>query len=195
MRTFLLFILLASVFSSCETKSGTNEEENKEFSSSTYFGEKDYLLPTLTPATQELVRQWQTLEDLLNQAKNLNGSSHSELRNGSEIMRRSADSLMATIPAVFDTNIIKSRLLVVQTRAELIYQAAHADTRDSLAIQNSITEMNHAIKNLILQLNEKLEKDLIDIQRTEDENAEFKKQQRFRDSVFSAEFQDKQRPH
>ena len=52
-------------------------------------------------------------------------------------------------------------------------------------------ELNLAVKNLIVQLNEKFQKDNIDFQRKEDEENELKKQQRYKDSIMNLELQDK----
>ena len=52
-------------------------------------------------------------------------------------------------------------------------------------------EMNGAVKNLIVQLNEKFQKDKIDFTRKEDEENELKKQQRYKDSITNLELQDK----
>ena len=51
--------------------------------------------------------------------------------------------------------------------------------------------MNVAVNNLIVQLNEKFQKDNIDFQRKEDEENELKKQQRYKDSIVNLELQDK----
>jgi len=51
--------------------------------------------------------------------------------------------------------------------------------------------MNTSVKNLIVQINEKFQKDAIDLQRVTNEKQELEKQQRFLDSVFQIELQDK----
>jgi len=53
-----------------------------------------------------------------------------------------------------------------------------------------ISEAYKAINHFVVQINEKLQKDGIDIQRSADEAAELKKQQRARDSIFNLELQD-----
>ncbi|HBC05151.1 MAG TPA: hypothetical protein DC015_13390, partial [Aequorivita sp.] len=90
-----------------------------------------------------------------------------------------------------NTKPIHSRLMVLKTRSALLFQASHQATIDSLKVQQSLEEMNGAVKNLIVQLNEKFQKDKIDFTRKEDEENELKKQQRYKDSIINLELQDK----
>lgn len=73
----------------------------------------------------------------------------------------------------------------------MLFQTVHQASIDSLKVQNSMEELNLAVKNLIVQLNEKFQKDNIDFQRKEDEENELKKQQRYKDSIMNLELQDK----
>jgi len=131
----------------------------------------------LTPQAQELVRTWQELEDLMSESRNIKGSTLGELRNKSEIMSRYSDSLTQRIPSEFDTQIIKSRLMVVKTRSKLLYQELHVEQIDSLAVSIAINELKVALNNLILQLNEKLEKDRIDALYHQNEKEELNSRQ------------------
>jgi hypothetical protein len=51
--------------------------------------------------------------------------------------------------------------------------------------------MNIAVKNLIIQINEKFQKDAIDLQRIENEKKEIEKQKQLLDSVYQIELQNK----
>ena len=135
--------------------------------------------------------KWGVLEDLISEANKVNGSNYQDLRNRSERIREYSDSLVKNIPDTLNTKPINSRLLVVKTRSEMLFQAAHQAIMDSLNLQNSVQELNTAVNNLIVHLNEKFMKDNIDYQRKEDEESELKKQQRFRDSVMDLELKDK----
>jgi hypothetical protein len=81
--------------------------------------------------------------------------------------------------------------VVIKTRSQLLFQASHQDAIDSLRVQNTVEEMNVAVNNLIIHMNEKFQKDNIDFQRKEDEGTELKKQQRYKDSILKLELQDK----
>ena len=120
-----------------------------------------------------------------------NGSNYQDLRNRSERLKEYADSLFSNVPDTLNTKPIHSRLMVLKTRSALLFQASHQATIDSLKMQQSLMEMNGAVKNLIVQLNEKFQKDKIDFTRKEDEENELKKQQRYKDSITNLELQDK----
>lgn len=72
------------------------------------------------------------------------------------------DSLTKKIPDTLRTQAISSRLIVTTTRAAIIKQEANKGRVDTLAIQVAILEMNTATANLIIQINEKFEKDTQD---------------------------------
>jgi hypothetical protein len=78
----------------------------------------------------------------------------------------------------------------VKTRVYLLNQELNKSRPDSVKIQLNIAELNTSYTNLIIQINEKFEKDAIDLQRVDDEKKELKKQKRFLDSVYQAELQD-----
>ena len=61
---------------------------------------------------------------------------------------------------------------------------------DKDKVEIYITETNDAVKNLIVQLNEKFQKDRIDLQRIDNEKKELEKQKKFLDSVFNVELED-----
>lgn len=173
----------------------SSEEKDQEplGNASIVFGEAGHNFPQLSePAKQQAVH-WGVLEDFLSVARNLNGSNFQDLRNRSERIQQFSDSLVKSVPKAFDTRPIHSRLVVLKTRADLLYQTSHQDFIDSIGLQNTISEMNSAVDNLIVHLNEKFQKEKIDSQRKENEEMELKKQQRFKDSIMKLELQDKNR--
>src|SRR5690606_10488230 len=187
---FSLLIISGFIFS-CGNSSEENQKPKND--ASILFGDTDFAFPPLSAPAQEQATRWGVLEDFLLEAKNINGSNYEALRTRSERMKQYSDSLFKNIPDTLNTNSIKSRLLVVKTRSELLFQTSHLDAIDSLKLQNSVEEMNVAVNNLIIQLNEKFQKDNIDFQRKEDEENELKKQQRYKDSILNLELQDKKK--
>lgn len=171
-----------------------NSEEQKEIApyndASILFGNKNFDFPQLSAPAREQAIHWGILEDFVSEAKNANGSNYQDLRNRSELLKQYSDSLLKKIPDTLNTNPINSRLFVLKTRSELLFQTANESTIDSLKLENSIEEMNVALRNLIVQLNEKFQKDKIDFQRKENEENELKKQKRYRDSIMNLELQD-----
>ena len=189
---FIITLLIVTGFAiSCGNASEKDQNQAPSNDASIIFGSRDFTFPPLSPPAQEQAEHWGILEDFLSEAKNMNGSNYQKLRNLSERLREYSDSLMGKIPDTLNTKPIHSRLTVLKTRSAMLYQASHLDRIDSIKVQNSVEEMNAAIKNLIVHLNEKFQKDNIDYQRQEVEDQELKKQQRFRDSIMDLELQDK----
>ncbi len=192
MRYKLFLISVSILLFSCGNSS---EEKYQEplGNASMVFGENDPSFPTLSSPVKEQAVKWGILEDLLLEAKNLNGSNFQELRNRSERIQQYSDSLIKSVPEALNTQPINSRLLVLKTRAHLLYQTSHQGVLDSVNLQNAVTEMNSAVYHLIIHLNEKFQKEKIDSQRKGNEEMELIKQQRFKDSVMNLELQDKNR--
>lgn len=185
-----VLIVIGFLFS-CGNNSEENQIELPTPDSSITFGNKNYEYPTLSAPAKEQAVKWGVLEDLISEAKQVNGSNYQDLRNHSERVREYSDSLIKNIPDTLNTKPINSRLLVLKTRSQLLFQEAHLVTMDSLNLQNSVEDLNTAVTNLITHLNEKFQKDAIDFQRKDNEESELKKQKRFRDSVMDLELKDK----
>lgn len=172
---------------------GNSEEQQPEApnnDASILFGDKNFDFPQLSAPAKEQAIHWGILEDFVNEAKKANGSNYEDLRNRSELLKKYSDSLLKKIPDTLNTNPINSRLFVLKTRSALLFQTANQSTIDSSKLENSMEEMNVALKNLIVQLNQKFQKDNIDFQRKENEENELKKQQRYKDSIMELELQD-----
>lgn len=187
---FPLFMVTLFVLS-CGNAPEENQNQKPKNDASIIFGNPDFVFSQLSAPAKEQATRWGVLEDFFAEAKNMNGTNYEALRNRSERMKEYSDSLFKNIPDTLNTKPINSRLLVIKTRSELLYQASHQDAIDSIKLQTSIAEMNVAVNNLIVQLNEKFQKDNIDFQRKEDEENELKKQQRYKDSIVNLELQDK----
>ncbi len=190
MKFIIAFSFLVGLLFSC----GNSEEPKVADSfndSSILFGNKEYRLPELSSPAKEQAVRWGILEDFLYEAKNVNGSNFEALRDRSERLDEYTDSLFKKIPDTLNTKSIYSRLMVIKTRTGLLRQVSHQSRIDSTKIENSINELNVSVKNFIIQLNEKFQKDFIDFQRKENEDSELKKQKRFTDSVYKIELQDK----
>jgi len=189
---FIIPVLLIIGFTfSCGNSSEETQNQSSSIDTSIIFGNKGFEFPQLSAPAKEQAVHWGVLEDFLSEAKNVNGSNYQDLRNRSELLKQYSDSLLKNIPDTLNTKPINSRLLVLKTRSSLLFQTVHQASIDSLKVQNSMEELNLAVKNLIVQLNEKFQKDNIDFQRKEDEENELKKQQRYKDSIMNLELQDK----
>ncbi len=191
MRFTIFLFVIAGFILSCGNSSEENQNQEPTNDASIIFGYKEYIFPELSAPAKEQAVHWGVLEDFFLEAKNINGSNYEALRTHSERMKEYSDSLFKNIPDTLNTKPINSRLLVLKTRSELLFQTAHQSIMDSSKIQNSVKEMNIAVNNLIVQLNEKFQKDNIDFQRKDDEESELKKQKRYKDSIMNLELQDK----
>lgn len=190
---FTIFLLaIAGITFSCQNSIEENEIEETKYETTIVFGDQNFKFPELSAPAKEQAIQWGVLEDILAETKKLNGSNIRALKNRTERLSEYSDSLFKKVPDTLNTNQIRSRLLVVKTRAEILKQAAHSEILDSAQLQNSVAEMNGAVKNLIVHLNEKFLKDKIDSQRLENEKMELRTQKRFTDSIMDLERQDMQ---
>lgn len=193
MKFIFPFLLVVGFIFSCGNTSEENQSQTHTNDASIIFGNKDFQFPQLTPPAKTQAVNWGILEDFLAEAKNANGSNYQDLRNRTEYLKEFADSLFKKIPDTLNTKPIYSRLVVLKTRSELLFQVSHQATIDSAKVKQSLDEMNTAVTNLIVQLNEKFQKDNIDFQRKDDEENELKKQQRYKDSILNLELQDKRK--
>ncbi|MBT8262202.1 MAG: hypothetical protein KJO05_05235 [Bacteroidia bacterium] len=190
LSAFLIFSLLFSSCGKSEEKPAELFEEAQDFSNG--FGDKTMLFPKLISAAETEVSSWSVFEDFQNEMKTLNGSTLAELRVKSERLRLHTDSLRKKIPEALATQPIKSRLLVVDSRVNLLDQEINKSPIDSLTLEEHLRELTTATVNFYLQINEKLQKDKIDQEREEDEKKELEKQKRFLDSVYQAELKDQE---
>ena len=172
--------------SSEETQSAQNLIED----TNSLYGDKDIVFPELSESAKIYVEKWGVFEDFQQEAKSINGSNIESLRDKTERLRARVDSLTKKLPDTLFVSPIYSRVIVAKTRAELLHQEAHKPRIDSTKLQFNITEMNIATRNLIIQINEKFQKDETYFQLKDNEKKELEKQKRFLDSVYKAERED-----
>ncbi len=184
---FTCFLIIVS----CGDTLETTEAPQIIVDSTTLYGNKAFVFPLLSENAKSYISQWGAFEDFEVEAKNINGSTVEALRDKSERLISRIDSLTKKVPDTLQTQSIISRVMVAKTRASLLRQEVNKGRIDSLRLQAYLDEMNMATKNLIIQINEKFQKDAIDFQRKDDEKKELEKQKRFLDSVYKSELQDK----
>lgn len=192
-RLLWTFIIAFAMVTCADTSGETEALQAAQIDSTKAYGIEPHVFPSLTTTAQSQVAQWSVFGDFEADAKALNGKTIEELRDRTERLITFTDSLSKKIPDSLYTNPIFSRLIVVKTRVGMLHQEVHRNPPDSVGIESSIKEMNIAVSNMIIQINEKFQKDAIDIQRKEDEEKELEKQRRFLDSVREAELEDQNR--
>lgn len=158
----------------------SSEEAKKKLSTQNYnlstYGDPLFIVPSLPDNVRAEVIQWGAFEDFEEQAKTINGITLEMLKNKSNRMVSHIDSILKKIPDTLNTPIIYSRLLVVKTRTHLLNQEARKVHLDSISLEKKLIDLNISVKNLFVQINEKLEKDQIDLQRNNNEKIEIESQ-------------------
>lgn len=193
MKFYILFFTILFLIFGCKDDSvDTEEQEPKEVVGFIY-GEKGFDLPPLSPLAADETAQWGVLNDLLDEIKKIYGSDYMNVRTRAENVKEYTDSVVNSIPEGLHTHAINSRVLVLKTRAALLYESSHLGSIDTSQIQKSIRELNRATANLLMQFNEKAQKDRINRERSADEEKERKKISKTRDSIFELERQDMNR--
>jgi len=189
---FLSLSLLVSIFLiSCGNSSEDIKTQQPDEITSSLYGDTHFVFPELTAEAKLEVSHWGAYEDFDMEAKSINGNNIEALQIKTSQLVSHIDSLTKKIPDTLNTRAISSRVIVVKTRSQLLEQEVNKSRIDSLQLQNYFEELNISVKNLIIQINEKFQKDAIDLQRVDNEKQELEKQQRFIDSVYQIELQDR----
>ncbi len=190
--SILSILLLSFTFISCgnSTEENTSPILTKQTPKGLY-GDTSFKFPDLSDEAKLKVSHWGAYEDFDTEVKSINGNSIEELQIRTSQLVFHIDSLTKKIPDTLNTRAIFSRMAVVKTRAKLLEQEVNKSRIDSISVQKCFDKMNTSVKNFIVQINEKFQKDAIDLQRVTNEKQELEKQQQFLDSVYQIELQDK----
>ncbi len=183
----VLFIFLSISCGNAEIEENT---EQSVASDSTVFGLKKFNFPVLRPNVKEVMANWSVYNDFQQEATTLHKLDLDQLKTKSGKLVSFTDSLSKSIPDTLFTDAIRSRLIIVRTRASLLNQEANKNNYKDSIIEIHISETNTAIKNFMVQLNEKIQKDAVDRARIENEKKELEKQKRYLDSIYQLELED-----
>jgi hypothetical protein len=187
----IVVLLVGFLLVSCGNTTQETQIQLPTVDTSVLYGNKNYRLPLLSSNAREEVIKWSVFEDFENEITQINGSNIESLLNSTERLVQFADSLTKTIPEPLNDQAIASRLLVAKTQVNLLHQEIRLSRLDSSAIKKRIQKVNNATENLVVRINEKFTKQIIDLERKDSEEAELKKQKKFKDSVFQAELRDR----
>jgi hypothetical protein len=191
----LLFLILPLFLFSC----GDSTQEDKLLGNlvqdTLRYSVNKYNFPPLSSNAREQIENWSVYDDFYAEASTLNGLNLENLRLKTGKLLSHTDSLSKKIPDTLYTSAIYTRLVILRTRVELLKQELNRDRDvvEAKRIEDNIEETNMAVKNLIVQLNEKFQKDGIDLQRIDNEKKELEKQKKFLDSVYRAELKDQKK--
>lgn len=187
---FSLVIVLVLFVSCGDTQNKTELLQDQEVKPDETYGNPDFKFPKVSTSAEAFLNDWTVFDDFKTEAIAINGSNLSTLKSRSEYLVSRVDSLIKKIPDTLDTQSVYSRLLVAKTRAALLKQLANKVTIDNAEIDKGVYEMNLATTNLIVQINEKFQKDAIDSERTENEKKEMELRKKKMDSILDIEKQD-----
>lgn len=185
-----IIVLLLVLVSATACNSGTSEAENEQSEvqdSTAIYGSAAIKLPRINAAAKPIVDDWSIFDDFENELIEMNSLSLAEIRSRSERLMTFSDSLAKTVPDTLGKQSIRSRVVVLETRVKLLNQAVNSERPRTEVIATCFEELNTALANLKVRINEKVLKDRIDLDRKESEAAEREKQKAILDSIAAAE--------
>lgn len=157
------------------------------------FTVKEPAFPEFNAATGELLLSWPAFQDFQREAEELNDNTLTELKSRTRRLITYSDSIIRSIPDSLNTQSVYARLLVVNNNVRLFHQELNKDQLDSATVAANLEDLLLATSNFYQQINQKLLKDAIDMQREEDEKNELEQQKQFLDSVLQEELKDNNR--
>lgn len=163
-REFLFFssICLLFVVSCIDSQQTATQTKIDQVTDSKLFGQADAMLPDFSESSENYISQWPVFDDLITEVLAINQASLTTIQQRSNLLVSRMDSLTKNIPDTLNTQPIYSRVIITKTRAAIVKQVANKDRLDTLEMQKAIMQMNLATANLIIQINEKFEKDTQD---------------------------------
>ncbi len=163
-REFLFFssICLLFVVSCIDSPRAANQNKIDQVTDSKLFGQADAMLPDFSDSSENYISQWPVFDDLITEVLAINQASLTTIQQRSNLLVSRMDSLTKNIPDTLNTRPIYSRVIITKTRAAIVKQVANKGKLDTLEMQKAIMQMNLATANLIIQINEKFEKDTQD---------------------------------
>ncbi|MDA9215515.1 hypothetical protein N9572_02365 [Flavobacteriaceae bacterium] len=163
-REFLFFssICLLFVVSCIDSQQTATQTKIDQVTDSKLFGQADAMLPDFSESSENYISQWPVFDDLITEVLAINQASLTTIQQRSNLLVSRMDSLTKNIPDTLNTQPIYSRVIITKTRAAIIKQVANKGRLDTLEMQKAILQMNLATANLIIQINEKFEKDTQD---------------------------------
>ena len=189
----LLFLLFPLFLFSCGNSSLEDELLGVLAQDTLRYAVKKYNFPPLSNNARTEIENWSVYDDFYAEASTLHGLNLENLRLKTEKLLSHTDSLSKKIPDTLFTSSIYSRLVILRTRVELLKQEVNRGVVITEKVETNIEETHAAVKNLIVQLNEKFQKDGIDLQRIDNEKKELEIRKKFIDSVYRAELKDQKK--
>ena len=154
----LLFVVLSCI----DSQPTASQTKTEKVTDAKLFGQPDAMLPDFSKSSENYISQWPVFDDLITEVLAINQASLKTIQQRSNMLVSRMDSLTRNIPDTLNTQPIYARVIITKTRAAIVKQEANKSRLDTLAMQQAISQMNLATANLIIQINEKFEKDTQD---------------------------------
>lgn len=159
-KNILVIAFISGFLFSCNSNTGVNEDVSDDLEIKIPATEVDF--PKLSADAMDKITSWQYFQEFENDLRQINRGNVRSYRSETERMAAVADSLLKNIPETLNTNAISSRMRVVNVRIKLLEETMHQPNAKLEIITNHLNETNAAFSNLIIQINEKFEKQRID---------------------------------
>lgn len=193
MKSLLLLLAVFIAFASCEDSSGKKEGTIALQEDTTRYGVTPYNFPKLTPKAEALVQDWPIFRDFQRVSYNIQNIPIADIRPRSNNLLGHTDSLIKNIPDTLYSPAIESRLMVIKTRLHLLFQESKKGKPSPENLELYISELRTSIDNFVTQINEKVEKDEVDLLHKDDEEKELAKQRKAMDSIYKLELEDQKK--
>ncbi len=154
------------------------------------YGKTAYAFPRVSNNVQEITANWLFYSEFETTMTGLKNLTLEELKDNTRLLLEYTDSIRTKLPDTLITRSIGSRIRVIKTRLKLLELEANKGRIDSTKIEMQIAETQAAVNNFVVQINEKFQKDGIDLQRVENEKKELEKQRNYLDSIQQLELRD-----
>lgn len=154
------------------------------------YGKTPYTFPKVSNNVQEITANWLFYSEFESAMSGLKNLTLEELKDNTALLLEYTDSIRTKLPDTLVTRSIGSRIRVIKTRLKMLELEANKGRIDSTQIEMQIAETQAAVSNFVIQINEKFQKDGIDLQRVENEKKELEKQRNYLDSIQRLELQD-----
>jgi hypothetical protein len=128
----------------------------------TRYGVEPFQFPELSAQAETIIEDWPVFKDFKRISLNLQNVAVEDLKFRSKNLLVQTDSLAASLPEILDSPIITARLLVIQTRLQLLHQETKKGTPKTQELETHLTNLRLSIEEFVLHVNEKLEKDALD---------------------------------
>lgn len=172
MRYFkVLLMILLLIFGACKKNVAENEQETKAPKRDDKIITKQHIDSlkitdyVLSNDAKRLVADWQKYQQLSTQTDFLKKGDLAFFEGNDSLPKSFLNELKSTIPQEVKTNIIKARLVAVETKLLKLNAELQQENTPRKDILKSIEEFLQAFSNLNLAINKKLELDANNISR------------------------------